>query len=328
MPIIPLLCLGAVPAHCLEALEARGFQPLTLDQLDENEGSSLQDIRAAVRQGGTVIEKALFDRLPNLEMIANFGVGYDAANSAIATERGVVIANTPGVLDAEVADFTVGLLLSVLRRIPQADRFLRDESWMQASFPLSPTLRGRTVGIVGMGRIGQAIARRISAFEVPVVYHSRRPNDDLAWPHFPDLHVMAEHVDTLIVIVPGGAETKHLIDATVLRKLGTSGVVINVSRGSVMDETALVGALARGEILAAGLDVFDTEPTPAAELREMQNVVLTPHIGSGTHHTRQAMWDLVFDNLCSWFHDGELISPVPESLPLLAARHSERQIHG
>jgi lactate dehydrogenase-like 2-hydroxyacid dehydrogenase len=251
--------------------------------------------------------------LPKLEIIANFGVGYDSIDLPSAMARGIIVTNTPDVLNEEVADFTVGLLLSTIRELPQADRFLRDGKWLKGAYPLTQTLRDRTIGMVGMGRIGHAIAKRIAAFDVPIFYHSRKPQPDVGHRYYPDLKTMATEVDTLIVIVPGGAATNNLIDAGILAALGSRGVLINVARGSVVDQNALIDALRDGTIHGAGLDVFADEPNVPTALTGLSNVVLVPHVGSGTHHTRATMGDLVFDNLRSWFAGKGPVTPVSET---------------
>ncbi len=242
-------------------------------------------IRAVTTRGRDRLDAALLARLPSVEIIANFGVGYDSIDLDAAARRGIVVTNTPDVLNDEVADFAVALLLATVRRLPQADRFVRAGRWLQGNFPLGPTLRDRTVGLVGMGRIGKRIAQRLSAFEVPIVYHSRTARPDVPYRHYPELLAMAKDVDTLLAILPGGPATQGLIDAAVLAALGPDGVLINVARGSVVDEPALVEALRSGTILAAGLDVFADEPRVPQPLLEMDNVVLLPHVGSATRHT-------------------------------------------
>ena len=206
------------------------------------------------------------------------------------------------------------MLISTLREFVKADRYLRSGLWQTQSYPLSVgSLRDRKVGIVGMGRIGQAIGRRLEASLVPVSYHSRNPSSAVSYQHYPDLMEMAKAVDTLIVIVPGGASTAKMINADVLKALGPRGVLINVARGSVVDEPALVAALKSGTILAAGLDVFANEPNVPDELKAMQNVVLLPHIGSASVVTRNAMDQLVVDNLKNWFAGKAPLTPVPET---------------
>ncbi len=270
-------------------------------------------IRAVATRGRDRLDAALLARLPALEIIANFGVGYDSIDLDAAARRGIVVTNTPDVLNDEVADLAVALLLATVRRLPQADRFVRSGRWLQGNFPLGPTLRDRTVGLVGMGRIGKRIAQRLSAFEVPIVYNSRTARPDVPYRHYPELLAMAKDVDTLLAILPGGPATKGLIDAAVLAALGPDGILINVARGSVVDEPALVEALRSETILAAGLDVFADEPRVPQPLLELDNVVLLPHVGSATRHTRGLMGRLVVDNLLSWFEGRGPLTPVPET---------------
>ncbi len=271
-------------------------------------------IRAIATRGRERTDAAVIAALPRLEIIANFGVGYDSIDVAAARARGILVTNTPRVLDDEVADFTVGLLLATIRQLPQADRYLRAGRWPgEGPFPLTATLRDRTVGLLGMGRIGERIARRIAAFDVPVLYHARRPRPEVPYRHCPDLLAMAREVDTLVAIVPGGAATRHLVNAEVLSALGPRGILVNVARGSVVDEAALVAALQAGTILAAGLDVFADEPRVPQALTDLENVVLIPHAGSGTHHTRTIMGNLVVENLVSWFEGRGPVTPVPET---------------
>lgn len=259
------------------------------------------------------IDAGWFDRLPALEIVASFGVGYDNVDAAAAAARRIAVTNTPGVLDEEVADLTVGLLLATLRGIPQADRYVREGRWPSGPFPLSPTLRGRRVGIVGLGAIGKAVARRLSAFDVAIAYHGRTRQVGVTHDYHDSVVALAAASDVLIAIVPGGAGTRHLIDAEVLHALGSDGVLINVARGSVVDQDALVAALQSGTILAAGLDVFADEPHVPEALIAMPQVVLLPHVGSGSQFTRAAMGQLVVDNLVAWFGTGRPLTPVAET---------------
>jgi lactate dehydrogenase-like 2-hydroxyacid dehydrogenase len=253
-------------------------------------------------------------RLPRLEIVAAFGVGYDHVDANWARDHNIMVTNTPDVLTEEVADIAMGLLIATLREFVKADRYLRSGLWQAAQYPLSVgSLRDRKIGMVGMGRIGQAIGRRLDASKVPVVYHSRKPAPGVAYKHYPDLIEMAKAVDTLILIVPGGPGTTKMINAEVMKALGPRGVIINVARGTVMDEQALVAALKSGTILAAGLDVFEKEPNVPDELRAMQNVVLLPHIGSASVVTRNAMDQLVVDNLKAWFAGKPPLTPVAET---------------
>jgi len=251
---------------------------------------------------------------PKLEILASFGVGYDHVDAKYASEHNIMVTNTPDVLTEEVADIAMGLLIATLREFVKADRYLRSGLWTTQQYPLSVgSLRDRKVGIVGMGRIGQAIGRRLEASLVPVVYHSRNPVASVSYKHYPDLIEMAKAVDTLVVIVPGGPSTAKMINADVLKALGPRGVIINVARGSVVDEEAMIAALKSGTILAAGLDVFAKEPAVPDELKAMQNVVLLPHIGSASVVTRNAMDQLVVDNLKSWFAGKGPLTPIAET---------------
>jgi hypothetical protein len=218
------------------------------------------------------------------------------------------------VLTEEVADTALGLLLCTVREFPQAERYLRAGKWLEKGYRLTPaTLRDRTVGLVGMGAIGQAVARRLDASKVPVVYHSRRLRPEVPYRHYPDLLAMARDVDILLVIVPGGPATQNMIDAKVLDALGPDGIFINMARGSVVDEPALIKALQDKRILSAGLDVYVNEPQVPQELIELDNVVLFPHLGSATVETRRAMDQLVVDNLLAWGAGKPPLTPVPET---------------
>jgi lactate dehydrogenase-like 2-hydroxyacid dehydrogenase len=260
------------------------------------------------------VDGPFMTRFPRLEIISSFGVGYDHVDAAWAGAHGITVTNTPDVLTEEVADTALGLLLCTVREFPQAERYVRAGKWPQKNYPLSKaTLRNRTVGMVGMGRIGQAIARRLEAMQVPVVYHSRRPAAGVPYRYYSKLIDMAREVGVLMVITPGGAETKNLIDAEVLSALGPDGILINMSRGSVVDEPALIKALQEKTIMSAGLDVFAREPEVPAELIAMDHVVLFPHLGSASVATREKMDQLVVDNLLAWAAGKPPLTPVPET---------------
>jgi lactate dehydrogenase-like 2-hydroxyacid dehydrogenase len=307
-PIRPILENGFPDQYVVHRAESH-------EQVDQLSGDVKQKLRGmAVTYHTMHTGKDVQAQFPKLEMIASFGVGYDHIDSTYAREHNIVVTNTPDVLTEEVADVAMGLLIATLREFVKADKYLRSGLWQTQNYPLSVgSLRDRKIGIVGMGRIGQAIGRRIEASRVPVVYHSRKPAAGVSWQHYPDLIEMAKAVDTLIVIVPGGAATAKMINADVFKALGPRGVLINVARGSVVDEPALVAALKSGTILAAGLDVFAAEPSVPDELKTMQNVVLLPHIGSASVVTRNAMDQLVVDNLKNWFAGKAPLTPVAET---------------
>jgi lactate dehydrogenase-like 2-hydroxyacid dehydrogenase len=270
----------------------------------------------AIAAGGPVhdgVDPAFMAKFPKLEIISSFGVGYDHVDAKWAGEHGIVVTNTPDVLNEEVADTALGLLLCTVRELPQAERHLRAGKWTNGDYRLTASLRGRRAGIVGLGRIGKAIARRLEAFGLPVVYHGRKAQPGVAYRYYPDLVEMARDVDVMIVITPGGAATRHLINAKVLEALGPNGILINVSRGSVVDQDALIAALKERKILSAGLDVYANEPHVPPELLAMDNVVLLPHVGSASVHTRNAMNQLVVDNLLAWAAGKKPLTPVPET---------------
>ncbi|CAN5285330.1 2-hydroxyacid dehydrogenase [soil metagenome] len=271
-------------------------------------------IRGIAVTGLVQADAAMLARFPKTEIVSSFGVGYDHIDAKYAAAHGIIVANTPDVLTEEVADVALGLLIATAREFIQADRFVRSGQWSTKGFPLSPgSLRDRKVGMVGMGRIGQAIARRLDASLVPVVYHSRNPAQGVTHKHYPNLVEMAKDVDTLIIITPGGLSTAKIVNAEVLKALGSRGIVVNVARGSVIDEPALIAALKDRTIMAAGLDVFANEPNVPDELRTLQNVVLLPHIGSASISTRNAMDQLVVDNLKLWFEGKPPLTPIAET---------------
>ncbi|MGA8968467.1 MAG: 2-hydroxyacid dehydrogenase [Pseudolabrys sp.] len=268
----------------------------------------------AIAYTANKVDGNFLQQFPHLEQVSSFGVGYDHIDAKWAGEHGIVVTNTPEVLNEEVADTALGLLLCTVRELPQSERYLRAGKWKDAHYPLTKaTLRDRTVGMVGMGRIGKAIARRLEAFGVPVVYHSRNPQAGVKYKYYPKLIDMARDVDTLMVIVPGGASTKNMINAEVLKALGPRGVLINMARGSVVDEPALIEALQKRTIYSAGLDVFANEPDVPKELIGMDHIVLFPHLGSSTEATRAAMDQLVVDNILAWAAGKPPLTPVAET---------------
>jgi len=268
-------------------------------------------IRAIAASGESKVPRELIAQLPALEIVSVFGVGYDGIDVAAARERGIAVTHTPNVLNDEVADLAMALVLAVSRRLVEADRYVRTGAWAKGPMPLARKVSGARIGIVGLGRIGNAIARRAEAFGMSIAYTARTEKADAPYPYFATAEALAREVDFLVVITPGGAATRKLIDAKVLAALGKKGYLVNVARGSVVDEPALVEALRAGTIAGAGLDVFENEPNVPAELLALDNVVLTPHVGSATWQTRQAMADLSFGNLQAHFAGKPLLSPVP-----------------
>ena len=269
-------------------------------------------IRAIAASGESTVSAELIQQLPALEIISVMGVGYDGIDVAAAKARAVTVTHTPGVLDDDVADLAIGLMLSAARQLPAADRYVRAGSWPSGPMPLARKMSGARLGLVGMGRIGQAIAHRAAAFGMQIAYTARGEKAGLSFSYFPSATALAAESDFLVIITPGGAGTRKLINAEVLAALGTKGILVNVARGSVVDETALIDALERGVIGGAGLDVFESEPNVPERLRAMPQVVLVPHIGSATTQTREAMADLAFANLQAHFSGTALLSPVPE----------------
>lgn len=305
-PMHPVVEEGLSPSFVLHRLYAAPDPEALLREI----GGRVRGLAVANQ---VVVDADLLARFPSLEIVANFGVGYDTVDAAEAGRRGVVVTNTPDVLTDEVADLAVGLLLATVRRIPQADRYLRAGRWPSGPFPLSPSLRGRRVGILGLGRIGRAIAGRLEGFGVEIAYHGRRPQADVPYAYHDSLLGLARAADVLMVVAPAGPETNRLVGAEVLDALGPNGILINVARGSLVDEAALVQALEAGTLLAAGLDVFENEPHVPAALAALDQAVLLPHVGSATQATRTAMGQLVVDNLRSWFAGGGPVTPVPET---------------
>ena len=271
-------------------------------------------IRAVAATGPHVpVDAAFMGRLPNLEIVASFGVGYEHIDAKWASEHGVIVTHTPGVLDDEVADTAMALVLMAVRRLPQAERFLRSGEWLRRSFPLTASLRGRTMGVLGLGRIGKAIAKRAESFGLAVVYHGRHAQEDVVYRFYSSLTEMAKACDILMVAAPGGEETRHVVNAAILRALGSDGVLVNVSRGSLVDEQALIAALREGTILAAGLDVYEREPHVPPALVALDNAVLLPHVGSASVKTRHAMAQCVVDNLVAWSEGKPPLTPVMET---------------
>jgi len=270
-------------------------------------------VTAFVGFGSTAkVDRKLLAMFPNVKMISIFGVGYDGIDVAAAQERGIQVTHTPDVLTDDVADLAMGLILSIGRRIPQSDKFVRNADWVSEPFTMTHKVTGTRLGVVGLGRIGQAIAKRAAAFDMTIAYTGRRAKTNAPFRYYPTASELAANSDYLVVAVPGGDDTKNMINAQVLKALGPKGIVINIARGSVVDQTALIQALKDKSIAGAGLDVFWDEPNIDPQFFKLQNVVLTPHNGSNTHETRRAMADLALANLKAFFDERPLLTLIPE----------------
>ncbi len=310
---LDIIITAPVPSFLYEPLKAsyRCHDYFQSSNKLELLASVSKKIRGLVQDGGTTTPTSLLDELSNLEIISVLGVGYDGVPVEFCRQRGIKVTNTPDVLTDDVADVAVGLIMMTGRGFLRLNRFALAGGWQKRGPELTTKLGGKTVGILGLGRIGKAIAQRVVAMGMQVVYTGRKPQD-VAYEFFPDLKELAAAADFLVVACPGGPVTKNLVDAEVLAALGKHGTLINIARGSVVDEPALVNALRKGEIKAAGLDVFASEPNIPTELLTMDNVVLLPHVGSATVETRQAMGDLCKANLDAWFARKEVLTLIRE----------------
>ena len=266
-------------------------------------------IEVAITTGGIGMDAALMGALPKLRMIGCFGVGVDAIDVDAATARGIKVTNTPDVLTEDVADIALALLLATVRRTALGDRYVREGKWLTGPMPLTASVQGKTLGIIGLGRIGSAIAKRAEAFGMRIAYQGPRKKA-VAYAYFADAVALADASDVVVAACPGGEATRHIVSRAAIEALGAEGVFINIARGSVVDQDALVEALANKRLGGAGLDVFNDEPRVPEALLTLDNVVLQPHVGSGTHPTRQAMGQLVIDNLAAWFAGRPLLTPV------------------
>jgi lactate dehydrogenase-like 2-hydroxyacid dehydrogenase len=272
--------------------------------------ASMADVTAVASSNSGGIDGATMARLPNLKVIAHFGVGYDTVDVDAARKRGIAVTNTPDVLTEEVADLALALLLATIRRVPQGDRYVREGKWLKGPMALTESLQGRTVGVVGMGRIGRSIARRCEAFGVKLAYQGPSHKADLKWPYYRDPVQLARDCDVLVVACPGGEATRGLVSRAVIDAIGPQGFLVNIARGSVVDEPALLEALQQKRICGAGLDVFADEPRVPEAFFALDNVVLQPHVASATHPTRKAMGQLVIDNLAAHFAGRPLVTPI------------------
>jgi hydroxypyruvate reductase len=310
---VPVLIIGALLPSLQEAVETH-FDATRFWELPDQDTWLAQNgerIKAIVTSGALGASSEVIAKLPKLEAIFSFGVGYDSIAVDAARDRGIVVTNTPEVLDDCVADTAMALTLDVMRRYSEADRFLRAGQWPKGKFPLASKIGNKKIGIVGLGNIGEAIAKRATAFDMQVLYHNRKPKAGVAYQYYADLDAMITDCDVLVLAVPGGKSTEGLIDAKRLGLLGSKGFLVNIARGSVVDQAALIDALREGRIAGAGLDVYEDEPNVPQALIEMDNVVLLPHLASGTHETRQAMGDLVWSNIQGYYHnDRKVLTPI------------------
>ena len=305
-----IMQVSPLPPFMMNALQEADY--IVHDHTHIKDPGARVKVTALVGTGAAVVDKKLLSMLPNVKLIAICGVGYDGVDVVAAKEKGIVVTHTPGVLTDDVADLALGLMLSIGRRIPQADRFVRNGDWVNDTFPMTRKVTGARLGVVGMGRIGRAIAKRAAAFDMRIAYTGREAKADVPYAFYKTATALAAEVDYLVVAVPGGDGTKNLIGASVLQALGPKGYLINVARGSVVDQPVLVQALKGKAIAGAALDVFWDEPIVDPELRRLSNVVLTPHIASATDETRQAMAALTLDNLQAFYERRALPTPVPE----------------
>jgi lactate dehydrogenase-like 2-hydroxyacid dehydrogenase len=314
-PIARVLQVGPLKPS-LEATLHSSYDALVLPTDPVGRGAFLADhadaITVAVTSGRTGVDAPLMAALPRLAAVVNFGVGYDTTDVDAASARGILVSNTPDVLTDCVADTAVGLMIDTMRRFSASDRYVRAGQWPAVgNYPLTRQVSGSRIGIVGLGRIGGAIATRLAAFGCPISYHNRRPVPDSPFTYASSPVDLARDVDVLIIAAAGGSGTQHLVDADVIAALGPEGYLINIARGSVVDEAALVEALSSGGLAGAGLDVFADEPNVPEALLGLDNVVLLPHVGSGTVQTRAAMEALTLRNLDSFLASGALVTPVP-----------------
>ena len=311
--MIELLQVTALPPFLVERLEKEFILHDYLnaadpDDLVDNVSPRIRGILAGGMKGANA---DLINRLKNLEIIASFSVGYDATDVVVAQTRGVIVTHTPEVLTGDVADLAMTFILMVTRRIGEAERFLRSGQWLDGRMDLGTTVRGKRLGILGLGRIGMAVARRAEVFGLQISYHDIKPMGDLVYRSYSTALDLALASDILLVACEGGTATQGLVDNDVLEALGPDGYLINAARGTIVDQQALIIALKTGIIAGAALDVFNGEPEVPAELMSIENVVLTPHIASSTHETRRAMADLVYDNLRAHFDGKSVLTPVP-----------------
>ena len=321
-----------MPVHLSESIIAPLASRYTLHRLWEAKDPQafLDEIAARIEvivTGGASLANgmafstndAVMARFPNLKLIATHGVGYDTVDGVAAAARGIIVTNTPDVLTDETADTAFGLVLNTVREFPSAERYLRAGEWTKAPYRLTASLRNKRMGILGLGRIGKAIAQRGEAFGLKIAYCGRNKQAEVAYEFHATPHSLAKACDILVVAAPGGPQTRNMVDASVLQALGPQGFLINIARGSLIDEPALIAALHAGTIAGAGLDVFASEPNFRPEFLDAPNIVLLPHVGSASVETRQAMENLLVANVDAYATGGQLLSPIPECMMLARA---------
>ncbi len=314
--MVDLLQVSVLPPFLMERLGQKYtihdfIDPADPEALLEEVGPKVRGILAGGMKGPNA---KLINRLPNLEIISSFSVGFDATDVVAAQARGVIVTHTPEVLTGDVADLAMAFILMAPRRIGESERFLRDGKWLQGRMDLGMTVRGKRLGILGLGRIGKAVARRAEVFGLHIGYFDIKPMGDLPYRSYATLIDLAEASDILLVACEGGEANRNAVSAEVIEAIGPGGFLVNTARGPIVDQAALVAALRDRKLAGAALDVFDGEPQVPAELIAMENVVLTPHIASSTHETRRAMGDLVYDNLRAHFAGKPVLTPVPSQL--------------
>lgn len=312
MEAIGLLMACPMSSYLEEELDKRFnlFRFWNFPQKQEFLKENRNIIRAVVGNAGAGADAELIDSLPKLEIVANYSVGLDKVDLVKCKEKGIRVTNTPDVLTDDVADLAIGLIIATLRRICACDRYVRSGAWKKGDFKLTTKFTGKSVGIIGLGRIGSAIAKRAEAFNCPISYYSRTEKRDTKYKYYPTVVDLASNCQILVVACPLTEETLHIINREVIDALGPKGVLINIGRGPHVDEPELVSALVEGRLGGAGLDVFENEPEVPKELFSLDNVVLLPHVGSGTVETRKAMADLVIGNLEAHFMNKPLLTPV------------------
>ena len=315
------------------------MQPFAIERLDaacrlhrlweeKDEAAAIErlapDLRAMIVSGWSKpVDAALMKKCPKLELVSISGAGYEKIDAKYAGQNGIVVTNAAGGISNEVADTAIALLLNAVKRMPQAERYMRAGKWLEGNFPLTATVRHRTMGIVGLGLIGKQIARRAEAFGVKVVYHGRTKQEGAPYPYYASIEEMAKNCDTLVMAIPGGPTTLKIASRAVLESLGPEGVFVNISRGSVVDEEALIDLLQSKKLLAAGLDVFMNEPKINPIFYELDNVALSPHWAAGSHDARRTGQSIACDNVLSWIAGKGPLNPVPETpWPQTASRKS------